>query len=371
MSSTRYQVFASITPGFEASLAEEVQLLELCDRPNQVQGGIECRLSREELWRFALESRLAESLRVRIGRFRAPSFQALETGARKLPWAAYLPRGALPSVKVTCKRSALYHSTAVAQRISRVVTERLGSTECDPSDDSPSIFVRLNRDMATLSVDATGERLHKRGYRGHVGKAPLRETLAAAILWVGGLKGQSIWDPFCGSGTILLEAVAFAVQRKNLGRHFAFERWPSHPETQWERFLAALGPPEATTIQTFGSDIDAKEIRAAENNVKTAGFETKMSLINDDFEAAAEHVPEGVAICTNFPYGHRVGAKSSLRPLGRRFGRILRRRTDISDAVVLCGHRSFERDTGCDWELLLGFRNRGLPVRLLRLRQNK
>ena len=370
MSTTSYQVFASITPGFEAALVEEVQLLRLCDHPARAHGGIECRLSLEELWRFALESRLAESLRVRIGRFRAPTFEALEKGARRLPWAAYLPRGVRPSVKVTCKRSALYHSTAVAQRVSLAIAERLCDERGDSAEELGNVFVRLNRDMATISVDATGELLHRRGYRRHVGKAPIRETLAAAGLWVGGLQERSIWDPFCGSGTILLEALALAAQRKQLGRTFAFERWPTHSKERWDRFLEAADCAAAPTIQTYGSDIDAAEIRAAEDNFRAAAYESNVTLMTGDFAAVADQVPANVAVCTNLPYGHRVGREKGLRQLGRRLGQLLRQRTDLVDVVAFCGHRSFESDTGLDWELLVGCRNRGLPVRLLRLRRN-
>ena len=370
MSATRYQVFAAITPGFEEALAEEVKSLGLSERPTRARGGVECRLSAEGMWRFALESRLAESLRARIGRFRAPTFEALTAGARKLPWSAYLPRGLEPTISVTCKRSALYHSDAVAERISKVLAERLQIETPSSSPESvPRVFVRLVRDMATVSVDVTGESLHRRGYRSHVGKAPLRETLAAAILWAGDLRGESIWDPLCGSGTIPLEALALAAHRKNLGRAFAFERWPTHSAERWERLVSSLGPTEPVCVQMFGSDIEPREISAAEHNTAQAGYSANVSFSVGDFEAVAEKIPENVAICTNFPYGHRIGDKRSLRSLGRRFARLLTTRRDISKVVVLCGHRSFERDTTLDWELLGGFRNRGLPVRLLRLRR--
>src|SRR5262245_16561985 len=189
MSASVFRAFAACSPGVESLLASELTALGATGESER--GGVEFSGSRELLWRVLRESRLAESVRVRLRAFEARTFAELESGLARLPWHAYLDRGAFGAgrvrIDVTCKKSRLYHSDAVAERVEQVIAARLGQALVEHDGVGSQIhsiarvFVRILRDRVQVSVDASGERLHKRGYRVEVSRAPLRETLAAAL----------------------------------------------------------------------------------------------------------------------------------------------------------------------------------------------
>lgn len=365
--STRYRIFVSVTPGLEHLLEQELGDLDLRGG-ERLEGGLELGGDRRTLWRVCLCSRLAESARVRLGKpFTARAFDELCAGLLRLPWAAYLPRGqALPEVRATCHRSRLYHSGAVAERARDVLAERLavmGETRGGPSG-LPRIHLRLERDRVQVSVDASGELLHRRGYRRHVGEAPLRETLAAACLRAAGYDGtQPLWDPFCGAGTLPLEALGLATgSQPGVGRSFAFESWPTHDADGFAELRADLPSPHPAPASVLGSDVDADALEAASSNAAAAGLSPE--LRQGDFAAVADVVPARTMIVTNPPYGRRLGGEGEVY---RRLGDLLRARTDLGPVFVLAGRRGLSKVTGLPWEPVLAFGNRGLPVRLMRL----
>lgn len=368
MGNTVYRAFITIQPGLEPWLAEELAELG-CEEGRQLLGGIELRLDTAQLWTVAHRCRLGESLRVRIGRFDARSFEALAQGLEKLPWVAYVPRGTAPRVQATAHKSRLYHSDALAERSLAAIRERLGA-KGPPGDDATLVFVRLDHDRAEVSVDASGERLHKRGWREHVVRGSLRETLAAACLRIGGVgEAPVIWDPFCGSGTLLLEALtrrAGGVAR----RGFAFEAWPSHDGAAYQAWLD--GHPIAAYpegLRLFGSDSSARAIEAAENNLAALLLpRAGVRLARGDFEEIAADIPAG-AVVTNIPYGRQVGTQAALNRDFARLGALLRRRVDLDPVVVLSGSPSFPKASGLKWTRLVAFRNQGVPVEILRLQR--
>jgi putative N6-adenine-specific DNA methylase len=372
MEATRYRIFAAVTPGLEELLVRELSDLGL-PPPRRRRGGVELQGERRALWRIACCSRLAESLRVRLGQsFRAVSFDELRQGAAKQPWAAYLSRGSLlPLVRVTCQRSRLYHSQAVAERVADVLSQRLSCV--DPGAESGSegrstVFVRLVRDRVQLSVDASGVLLHRRGYRTHVGPAPLRETLAAACLAVAGYAGETpLWDPFCGAGTVPLEALAISSGRHpGTERRFAFEEWPTHDAAAFDGFRAELSRPSERRARITGSDSDARALQAAADNAARGRLAGGVDWQQGDFEEVGASVASGTMIVTNPPYGRRLDRGSRLPETYARFGELLRRRPELGPVLVLSGNRAFVKSTRLRWREVLAFKNRGLPVRLLR-----
>lgn len=368
---TRYRIFAAVTPGLEDLLVTELTALDLAGA-TIVRGGVELAGGPEVLWRLALQSRLAESLRVRVGRsFAATSFAQLEQRVERLPWAAYIARGAaVPRMQVTCHRSRLYHTGAVAQRVQRVVARRLELC-ADPTDgEQATIFARIVRDQVQLAVDASGELLHRRGYRTHVGLAPLRETLAAACLAAAGFDGtRPLWDPFCGSGTLLLEAQSMACGvLPGALREFAFQRWPVHQADAFAAHRVGLTPsPGTPAAAALGSDLDPGALEAARHNAKNAGLTSHIQWRQGDFEAVAGEVPRGAMVVSNPPYGHRLGGQGQLARTFRRLGLLLRRRADLDPVVLLWGHPDLPRAGGLRWRAITSLHNRGLAVKLLRL----
>src|SRR5688572_16506996 len=208
-----FDAFAVAAPGLEPLVAAELTGLGIAGA-NVVDGGVEFNASQKALFEANLHLRTASRVLVRLARFRALTFAELEKRAKRVPWESVVPRKAQVVLRVTCKKSRLYHSGAVAERLERDLVERLGAvvgrTKSDddsatdtPADEAQLIVVRFDHDHCTISADSSGAHQHLRGYRTSVTEAPMRETLAAALLLASGWDRRSpLVDPFCGSGTI-------------------------------------------------------------------------------------------------------------------------------------------------------------------------
>ncbi len=257
------------------------------------EGGFEVLGTREVLWTLATRGRLAESIRVRIGHFEARRFEQLEAGLAKLPWHAYLPMGSSPRISATCRKSRLYHSGAVEERTAAAIASRWkgrkgSKTGVALSTPAAPVHVRIERDHVQVSVNASGELLHRRGYRTSVGKAPIRETLAAACIRAADLdRDTTVWDPFCGSGTLAIEWLASADRRPAWlpGRRYGFESWPTHDAIAYEAFIKDLPAGAPSSAGAIASDIDEHELEAARNNASAAGLGDRITWHQGDFEA--------------------------------------------------------------------------------------
>ena len=357
------------------------ELTALGVRPNEDVGGVGFRAPLEMVARANLWLRIASRVLVRVASFRAQAFHELERLARAIPWETYLASGAVVRFRVTSKKSRLYHTGAIAQRFGEAIEHRLGTgvtIESTPGDDEAEttsatraqlFVIRVFHDEFTVSVDSSGSLLHQRGYRKAVAKAPLRETLAASLLFAADWTGKGpLVDPFCGSGTIPIEAALLARRiAPGLRRPFAFQSWPSFDATMWERLLAGAAemvlPSAPTTI--VGSDRDAGAIDAAIANAERAGvrddirFDVRaVSAIDDPTEAAGD-------IVTNPPYGVRVGEATRLRDLYARFGQVLRAKYPGWRLTILSANERLERELRLGFEERLRTRNGGIAVRAL------
>ena len=362
---TRYRIFAGVTPGIESLLHKELKALVPDGKATPVEGGVELNGAREDLWHIALYSRLAESLRVRLGRpLETRTFDEFMARMGKLPWSAYLPRGGgMPRITVSCQSSKLYHTEAMAQRMRMVLRDRLGCTD-EPGQGR--VFLRIVKDQAQVSVDAAGDPMHKRGYRVHLSEAPLRETLAAACLVAADYRGGPLWDPFCGAGTIPLEAANLLAGVPAGGRRkFAFEQWPVHDAEAWAAIKQGVPEPALPDSLIIGSDKSEKALDAARHNTSEAGLEGHVRWIVGDFDQVAEQVPEGATVVCNPPYGLR--SQGRLDNVYRRLGQLLGRRFDLRPVVALSGYRELPRLTGRPWRTVHTLSNRGLSVKVLRL----
>jgi putative N6-adenine-specific DNA methylase len=289
--------------------------------------------------------RAASRVVIRVAEFKATAFFELEKSAKRIPWPQFIAPGQAAEFRVTAKKSKLYHSNAIAERLVKGVgsavgvKNRLGANpparKRAPAHNAhqstnPQLFVvRVFHDQFTISVDTSGELLHMRGYRQAVGKAPLRETLAAALLLAADWDGRApLVDPFCGSGTIPIEAALMARQiPPGLQRRFAFMAWPNFDAKTWRTLLqesknAALASSPAVIL---GSDRDAGAIASARANAERAGV-----LADIDFQTlaiSAIHPPNVPGlVATNPPYGVRVGERTTVRNHYARFGQVLRAR---------------------------------------------
>ncbi len=364
-----YRFFAPSSPGLEEQLRQE--LVELGIQGEALVGGVLWRGGLSSLWRVHHRSRLAESVRVRLAPFRAQSFDELMAGLERLPWHAYLAPTKPVRFDVTCKRSRLYHSGAVAERARRVVASRLSMCRApEPGElDCAEVHVRIDRDRVETSVEATGMLLHRRGYRLDVARASLRETLAAALARLldhasPGRELQPIWDPCCGAGTLLIEAVLRSLPGSVCGqRRFLFEDWPIHDFTAYQRMLTELDsqPSVGSTLSVLGHDLDPRVIAAARRNAERAKIAAQCDFSIGDFRTAVEHVPPGFRVLGNLPYGKRLGAPDQAGRLLASLDRVLFARTDLRPALVL-HHGPLPRRPKCRWRVVSSFANGGIPV---------
>ena len=371
---TQHKLFLSVSSGLEPLLASELDELGLL--PKIVAGGVELRASTEQLWLIHHDCRLAEGVRLRLRSFRATNFSALTSGLRRLPWHAYLTSGRPLNVRVTCHRSRLWHSDAVADRTRAELGRSLGLTDITntPLGDQEvqTVFVRIAGDIVQPSVDATGDRLHRRGHRTHVGEAPLRETLAAALArMLGSTQGEAVtllWDPFCGSGCVAIEWV-----ERQLGysagrdRRFAFENWPIHDANAYRGWIEKRATPKVRAVRAYGSDIEEAVVVAARANAKRAQIEPYCSWLCGDFESLVDSIPHGTAVLTNPPYGVRSGNPYEYRRLLDRFESMLVSRADLRPVIALLPVPLKPWQPKLVWRVVAKFYNGGLRVQALRL----
>ena len=295
--------------------------------------------------------RTGERVLLALGQFPAESFEALYQGVLALNWASFLPRdGAFP-VKGHALGPTL-RSVPDAQRIiKKAAATKLGQAygvERMPETGAVyQIQFSIRDDMAAIYLDTSGPGLYKRGYRPVAGTAPLRETLAAAMVTLSRYRGRDVLaDPFCGSGTIAIEA-AFAARNRapGLNRRFAAENWHSIAESLWQKARE-----EARDLEYHGEynilagDIDPTCIELAKACAQRAGVSADIRFELADARRFAADAPRGV-IVTNPPYGERVLERQEVLGIYRDFGRAVKNLTDWQ-LYILSAYPEFERDFG-------------------------
>lgn len=368
--------YAIVAPGLEALALAEARALGIDARAEE--GGFAWTGEAHSVLLANAALRIASRVVVRLSSFEARSFAELERHARKVPWSRVVRAGDHVRFRVTCKKSKLYHSDAVAQRLADavmrvvpgVVAEGGSATEDEAADvtDASLVIVRVMRDRVTVSADASGVLLHRRGWRQATAKAPLRETIAAAMIAAAEWDGESpLVDPLCGSGTIPIEA-ALRARRVAPGasRTFAMEGWPSVPVGLGDLVRAELRAMEVSSVaRIVGSDRDAGAIVAARSNAERAGVSEAVEFAERSLSSA--EFPEAARgwVVTNPPYGVRVGEAEGVRDLWAHLGAVLRRRVPGWRVAVLSPDPSLERQLGLSLRVAATTSNGGIPVRLM------
>lgn len=378
MSASAHRCFAITAPGIAALTASELVALGIT--PFQPEpGGVEFEATLSQLYTANLELRTASRVIVRLAEFPARAFYELERKAGRVPWGAIVGAGSPVRFRVTTKKSRLYHADAIAQRLQSVVSGvgRSGSGQgpsdgeegADESEPEGQLFiVRVVRDIVTISADSSGALLHRRGYRQAGGKAPLRETFAAAMLLGAGYDGRTpLVDPFCGSGTIAIEAALLARGiAPGLNRHFAFEKWPDFDAAGWDTLKARAAERvlPAVSVPLVSSDRDAGATATAEANAERAGVARDIIFRTEAVSAVAPPAAVGLLV-TNPPYGIRVGQTGDLRDLYARLGALVRERWNEWAIAMLVAGPMPEREMGLPFTVRWESNNGGIPIRLL------
>ncbi len=323
----RFEIFAACAPGLEPFLLEEAAEAGFAGM-RAVAGGVVMLGGWPEVWRANLVLRGATRVLARLAVFRAAHLAQLDKRLRRLPWADWLPRGAAVKAGAASRRSRIYHEGAAAGRVLGAASDALGA-QVDAGEDSLRLSLRIENDLCILSLDASGEPLHRRGLKQAVGKAPMRETSAALLLRACGWGGGSpVVDPMCGSGTFVLEAAERAAGlAPGRARRFAFEVLPTFDPDAWEAIRDAAARAKAAPDWFRGSDRDAGAVAAARANAERAGVADIARFaegVVSDF-APPPSAPPGL-VMVNPPYGARIGDAGALRALYAALGRVLRDR---------------------------------------------
>lgn len=370
-------LFAVTAPGLEPICRAELEAIGITATVEE--GGVSWRGDVQSAARANLWSRTASRVIVRIGEFRARTFFELERNAKRLPWDGFVAPGGAVSFRVTSRKSKLYHSDAIAQRLGEAALLRIPGAHVAGAvaeeDESPlaelpsQLFVvRVLHDVVTVSADSSGALLHLRGYRRQVAKAPLRETLAASLLLAAGWAGDMpLFDPMCGSGTIPIEAARLA-RRMAPGRDrsFAFLQWPGFDARVWTSLVERARSQELpkAPVAIAGADRDAGAVAAARANAERAGVASDVEFLEQPISAMSDDAGPGL-IATNPPYGVRVGESDRLRNLYAQLGNLMRTRRPSWRLAMLSAEKTLERQLQLPLEERLRTRNGGIAVRVV------
>lgn len=304
---------ATTTFGLESIVKRELKSLGIHD-VEVFNGKLEFKGPLSTLCKTNINLRCADRVLVKMGEFKATSFEELYEETKKLNWELLIPQdGSFPVSKIASVKSALFSKSDSQSIIKKAVVDRLleqhGCSTLPETGALYAIHVKILNDIVTISVDSSGQGLHKRGYRKQQNEAPIKETLAAALVILSDWNPSKVlFDPTCGTGTILIEAAMIA---RNIApgaeRNFVSEDWDIIPERFWveERDLAYSNEDWDKKLNLFGVDIDAESIEIAKENVKKAGLEDSINLKVSDAKKVRLNFKTGTII-SNPPYGERL-----------------------------------------------------------------
>ncbi|MBD5137018.1 MAG: class I SAM-dependent RNA methyltransferase [Lachnospiraceae bacterium] len=348
-----FELIAPCHFGLESVLKREI--VNLGYNINNVEDGrVTFAGDEEAVCRSNIFLRTTERVLIKIGKFKAVTFDELFENVKKLPWEDYIPQdGRFWVTKATSVKSKLFSTSDIQSIVKKAIVDRMKSIYnkewFEESGISYPIRVFLNKDEVTIALDTTGESLHKRGYRRMTSKAPITETLAAALIMLTPWrKDRILVDPFCGSGTFPIEAAMIAANiAPGINREFTSEEWNNIINKKW--WYHAIDEANdimetSIDVDIQGYDIDGDIVKAARRNAQDAGVEHMIHFQQRPVSGLSHPKPYGFII-TNPPYGERLEEKENLRELYEVFGRQYKD-LDKWSAFVITAYENAERDMG-------------------------
>jgi 23S rRNA (guanine2445-N2)-methyltransferase / 23S rRNA (guanine2069-N7)-methyltransferase len=363
----KYRFFATTAKGMEELLLKEVQDrggAELSDAQLS-RAGVSFSGTLETAYRICLWSRTANRVLLPLKTFPAPNPEKLYGGVKSIRWSDHLTPQDTLAVDFSSSQSQITHTHFGALKVKDAIVDQLRSTQGErPSIDVSQPSVRVNvyllKDEATVSLDLSGDSLHKRGYREEGSEAPLKENLAAAILmmaeWSELIRSApaseiSFLDPMCGSGTLPIEAAMIAaniapgLQRK----YFGFLGWQGHVPSLWKRLLEEARSQVVTdwkkVPRIIGYDHDFRIIRTALANLELAGVHGKVHIEKREFSTIEAPTPKGL-IVINPPYGERLGEIEELKPLYKEMGDTFKKKFKGWTGYIFTGSPELSKGIG-------------------------
>ena len=362
------RAYAVCAPGLAPLVTAELRALGV-RTGREDRGGVTFRATHRQLYAANAWLRCATRVLVRVGSFGARSFVELERGIEDLVLDGLVRPGAPLRLRVTATASTLYHTDAIAERVARVLNAPLVGADEDPGFEAPLLVVRVHHDRVTVSADSSGLPLYRRGWHVAAGPAPLRETLAAAVLAAVGWDGTAaLVDPMCGAGTIPIEAARLAAGLPpSLERVYTFQRWPGFEPGAWAsvsgELTAARRDARPVAVPVVAADHDATAVAATTENAAAAGVAEALEVRRAPISALVP--PDGPAgwVLANPPYGKRVGG-GDLRNLYAALGNVLRDRLPDWKVGLLAADGALVGHTDLDLTERLRTTNGGIDVGL-------
>ena len=347
----KLQMVATCLFGLEKLLGEEIDALG-CKRLDTMDGRVTFEGNEYSLAAANIRLRLAERIFIKLGDFSAETFDELFEGVKALPWEEWIGRNDVFPVKGHAIKSKLFSVPDCQSIVKKAICSRLSDVydiKWFPEEGVKyQIEFFIFKDKATLMIDTSGIALHKRGYRPVSGDAPLRETLAAAMAIISRPREDVLlWDPFCGSGTIAVEAAMIMTNRApGLKRSFVGESFPQIADTVWdfERECAAEDVVRDSSFEVFASDIDTNILEVARENAKRAGVLDRIKIFEQDATKIKKLDRRGTVVC-NPPYGERLMTLREVEELYRKMGKTF---SELSpwQIYILTSAEDFERHYG-------------------------
>lgn len=371
----KLELVATCLFGLEHLLGEEINSLGY-ERISTIDGRVTFLGDEEAVALSNIFLRYAERVFIKLGSFKAESFEELFEGTRALNWPDFIGKDDTFPVKGHAIKSKLHSipdcQSIVKKAVVRSMTERYGITHFSEVGTKYQIEFFILNDIATLMIDTSGVALHKRGYRKDALGAPIRETLAAAIVTTARPRENVLlWDPMCGSGTIAIEA---AMMMKNIApgrsRKFAAEDFAFIPKKIWTNAREeAFDTEHVTDFEAFASDIDPSAVALAEKNVRLAGVSDCVKVFRQDARKISAEGRRGT-IVTNPPYGERLGTIKEAEQLYNDIG-VHFRSLSPWQVYVITSHPQFERFYGKRADKVRKLYNGMLPCYLYQFFKNK
>ena len=365
----KLQMIATCLFGLEKLLGEELDALG-AHRTDTMDGRVSFEGDEHILAAANIRLRCAERVYISLGSFEATSFEQLFEGCRALPWEEWIGREDAFPVKGHSIRSALFSVPDCQSILKKAVVERLrsvyGAGWLPETGIKYQIEFLLFKDRVTLMIDSSGVPLHKRGYRPAAGEAPLRETLAAAIAMISRPREDVLfWDPFCGSGTIAIEAAMIATrQAPGIDRRFAAERFGQIEASVWhdERVRARSEILVDSGFEAYASDIDPEVLAVAKENAERAGVDDRIRFFVKNALDIRKENRRGTIVC-NPPYGERLMTPEQVRALYRDMGKTFSA-LEPWQIYILTSSEEFERLYGRRADKVRKLYNGMIPCRL-------
>jgi len=363
------EYFATVARGLEAIAATEIESLGGKNLRTEV-GGVGFEGDRALLYRVNLRSRLAFRILMPIAEFPCRDRAMLYREVQQIDWSQYLAPDRTLAVNATGGNDRLNHTHYTALEVKNAIVdaqrEEFGKrSSVDITDPDLLVNIYVRGDRAVLSLDSSGTSLHRRGYRPAVGLAPLKETLAAALLDMADYRGDvAFLDPLCGSGTLPLEASLKALNiAPGLFRdRFAFMKWTDFDGELWQQLKQTALAEQKTALPApiWGSDRDPKVVSHALENARNCGVSGKVRFWHSELEEIEAPSDRGIIIC-NPPYGERLGKVRELGELYRKLGDVFKQRFKGWKAYVLTGNKKLAKQIGLRSSRRIPVYNGALP----------